>query len=357
MRTDFTRPSCVWHQELPKEMRETLRLTSWGTNPGQGKYAVGAGALRFRHSFCELRINATLPAGAKDKYTAYLSFFGGPYVSDWEYDEWSGMSRSRRESTTYGCNILADSPKRSCSFVYKPPVGYATDLRFFNNSFSVDFFTTDKIRISQIRKTRELSVNYRMAVEIELRWIKCPPAQPATPAISQIVDDQVIFGPTNFALEGNPLDSWKYYLVAFRTYYVKQVSGFDYQVDILSKKSLDVPSRAVTPLTVFVGHVSNDFYYDIDCNPSREAYMCVPPTNMRLRNSTVCTGTSCQGSVRGLDPKKSYVLWVSYPSYIDPGNYGLNYRTSKMTSQYSTELVRTKIWAQSWELGPVKPPK
>lgn len=356
MRTDFTRPSCVWHNELSKEMVETMRLTSWGTNPGQGKLSRGAGALNFRHSFCQLTVKATLPAGAKNKYTAYLSFFGGPYVADWKYEELAGMSKSRRETTASGCTIRSDTPNLSCTINYQPPMGYAKDERFYNNSLAVDFFLTDPSRIAQIKKSREVIASQRMSVDLELKWKRCGDVKPASGSpVSEIVNDQVVFGPTEFALEGNPLDVWKYYMVSYRTYFVKQVSGIDYEVSVMSKKSLDVPSRAITPLTVFVGQVTNDFYYDIDCNPGKETDTCLPPTEMRVKNSTVCTGTFCKGSVRGLDPKKSYILWVSYPAYLDPGNYPLNYRNEKAKTTYATQLVRTRMWAQTWQLGKLMP--
>jgi hypothetical protein len=388
-----------------QRLLETIRIHSSGENAFQDKFARGPGQLNFRGSLCRLSLTAVLPENSLNKYGAYLSLQGGPYMGSNEFGVAREMENHRRESMIQGCTILPGAQRRNCTLKFTPPVGYALDRRFVDNSLYVDFFTVDPERMHQLRTTRKLTPNKKIYVDLKMQWKRCTPeelvatkvaTQKATPSSHIInrnnaknnnnraeedlllgkilVDDTVVFGPTEYSLAILP-DKDTYYTVDYRTYFITAVTGVDYEVSINNNVIVEYnnspktaaaqrrviissPSkkRKFTPLTVFFAKEPTDFYLGLDCQFDRKDKTnttCIPPRNYKLKGTKVCEGLNCKGSLRGLDPKQEYVLWVSYPRYNEPGNWALNYSKKKMKSPYTTEMVTVKAWAHGWSLGKV----
>ncbi|KAG7671616.1 hypothetical protein NADE_000741 [Nannochloris sp. 'desiccata'] len=379
-----SRPSCAWHHMQTQRLLETIRIHSWGTNAVQEKYARGPGQLNFRGSLCRLSITAVLPENSINKYGAYLSLQGGPYMAGFGSGSAVDMSDHRRETMTEGCTILPGAGRRNCTVKLVPPVGYALDQRFIDNSLYVNFFVIDPERLNQLRTRRELTPNKRMYVDLVQQWKRCSPeeldrvaAAKLKPAPSSqnsntkeelmgknLVDDQIVFGPTEYSL--TDLSGWDpYFQVDYRTYFITAVTGIDYEVAV-GKKVVEYDprtgaaqspsSKEKTPLTVFFAEEPEDFYLGLDCKydpMDKTKTTCIPPTKFKVNGTKVCEGFKCKGSLRGLDPKKEYFLWISYPRYLDPGNYSLVSSKKKITSPYATEMVTIKAWAHEWSLGKV----
>ncbi len=369
-----------------QQLLETIRIHSWGTNAVQGKYARGPGQLNFRGTFCELTLTAILPENSIDKYGAYLNIQGGPMISGAGSGYATDMADHRRETISLGCTIVPGSKTRQCSVKLIPPRGYALDQRFVDNSLYVDFFTVDPVRIHQLRTTHQLTPNQRMYVDLVHQWKRCSPEElkPApkptqtTPQTStnnnknnvdligkNIVNDRVVFGPTEFSLAD--LDGWNaYFEVDYRTYFIEAVTGVDYEVVVGQKLPEIYPNekggggasskKRRTPLTVFFAKEPKDFYLGISCDydpKDKTGTECIPPTALKLNGTKLCEGFTCKGSLRGLDPKQQYFLWVSYPRYLDPSNKDLDSSKKKMKSPYATEMVTVNMWAKEWSLGKV----
>jgi hypothetical protein len=383
----YSRPSCAWHHMQSNRLAETIRIHSWGTNAVQGKGARGPGQLNFRGTLCQLTLTAVLPENSINKYGAYLSLQGGPYMAGYGSGFATDMADHRRETMTVGCTILPSSAKRNCTVKLIPPTGYALDDRFIANSLYVDFFTVDPDRIQQLKTMYQLTPNKRMYVDLVHHWKRCTTeeldekaaAAPAAIPTNQqnsisnskervvgtnIVDDRVVFGPTEYSLaQLNGNDA--YFEVDYRTYFIESVTGIDYEVVVgkqVAEMSTNGKSRSSfkkkrTPLTVFFAKEPKDFYLGIDCDydpKDKTASTCIPPTDLKLNGTKVCKGYVCRGSVRGLDPKQQYFLWVSYPRYLDPSNNDLESSRKKFKTPYATEMVMVKAWAQKWSLGKVQ---
>lgn len=372
-----SRPSCAWRHMQTQRLIETIRVHSWGSNAIQRKFARGPGQLGFRGSLCRLLLTAVLPENSFKKYGAYLSLQGGPYMA---YDYQVGAAREMQDSfrgmLTEGCTILPGALRRNCTVKLVPPVGYALDQRFVDNSLYVDFFINDPKRITQLRTTSELSLSKRLYVDLVMQWKRCTPEErtrvaAGTPSSQNgknqkkkkkkkkedlvgknLVHDSVVFGPTEYSLGDLGKDS--YYIVDYRTYFLTAVTGIDYEVAV--GKKVVGSSKKKTPLTVFFAEEPKKFYLGIDCKfdpKDKKGKTCIPPTKLRLKGTKVCKGLSCKGSVRALNPQKEYFLFVSYPRYRDPGNYKLQSSKKKMQIPFTTEMVTVKAWAHDWKLGKV----
>jgi hypothetical protein len=376
-----SRPSCAWHHLQQHRLVETIRIASWGTNAVQGKFARGPGQLDFRGTLCQLTITGVLPDNSRNKYGAYFSLQGGPFMADFGGGFATDMSDHRRETMAMGCTVLARSPNRNCTIHLTPPQGYALDQRFVNNSLSVEFFTVDPVRIQQLRKKPyELTPNTRTYADLIHTWKRCPPS-PVTPTNTlplpppppaknsyiidgtDVVNDKVVFGPTEYSFNGQ---EDVYFVVDYRTYFIKAVTGVDYHVVVgkaLENSSLPSSSSSTgkpgkklkrTPLTVFFAQEPKDFYLGIDCNhdkTDKTGNTCIPPTELKLKQASVCEGFVCKGSIRGLDPKQQYFLWISYPRYLDPSNNDLESAPNKYKIPYATEMVEVHVIAKDWKLG------
>lgn len=319
----------------------------------QSRFINGPGRLKFRGTLCRLVVTATLPPSSQDKYGAYISLEGGPRYTI-EYDT-TDMSEPGRDASIMGCTISPNSSSRSCRLIIMPPAGFAKDIRFMNNSLTVDFFVTDQSRIDQLKTDHQLTPKNRMTIDINYSWNRCPAAVLASvdSTTVPIVDDTVIFGPTDFSLKGLPLytSMRQYYMVSYRTYTVRDVTDLEWKVDV--GPSLDDPPKNATDLTVFLAQQRPGFYFGFDCNDRdpEDTDVCIPPRDFRVKGTPVCVGTECSGSVKGLDAKLEYVLFVSYPTYRDPAQYQLSFAREKTVSPYATEEVHVRMWARAWKLG------
>jgi hypothetical protein len=366
-----------------KQLVETIRIHSWGTNAIQGIYARGPGQLSFRGSLCKLTLTAVLPEKSIDKYGAYLHLQGGPMIAGAGSGYAVDMVDHRRETMTLACTILPGSKTRSCTVELVPPKGSTLDQRFIGNSLYVDFFTIDEERIDQLTTMKQLTPKNRMYVDLVHQWKRCTPEElkpetttstpaatattpPSKPSSSNknnidagkmLVHDRVVFGPTEFSITDLP-DKDHYFIVDYRTYFFEAVTGIDFQVVVgktISNNDTST-SKKKTPVTVFFAKEPKDFYLGLDCDfdpKDSSGSSCIPPTDLRLKGTKVCEGYDCKGSLRGLDPKKQYFLWVSYPRYIDPSNSKLQYSKKKLKSEYTTELVTVTVFANDWKLGRV----
>ena len=350
---DYSRPSCVWHHLRKKDMVESYRMTSWGSNAMVSRFATGAGRLKFRGTLCRLTVTATLPNNSLNAYGAYISLEGGPRYS-LQYSS-NDMSEPGRDATITGCAILPASEDRSCKVSIVPPVGYAKDRRFRNSSLNIDFFTTDPNRIYQLKTNQQLSPSKTMVVDVNYKWNRCPKAVIATLNSTQvpIVDDTIVFGPTDFSLKGLPLSTQmkQYYMVSYRTYTIINVTEVRWKVEV--GDLLDEADLEATPLTVFLAQQRRGFYFGFDCadKDPDDNTMCLPPRDYRVKGTPVCVGTVCQGSAGGLNPKEQYVLFVSYPTYRDPLQYNASFSQQRIVTPYTREEVHVRLWAVDWSLG------
>lgn len=363
------RPSCVWRTGSlagPGDVREAVRIHSWGSGSGQSRSARGPGKFNFRGSLCRVTVTAALPPSSAGKYGAYVSLGGGPLT--YTVAESEDLSETLKQAIYGGCTVAPGDARRSCSFTLEPPPRYARDYRFVNNSMNVGFFLTDGRRVAQLTggadpraaaaAPRELSPANRVFVDLKMRWHSCAAPKSQAPASKKpplMVDDTVLFGPTDFSLEDYPFKSRRpraYFSVPNRAYHLSEVSGVDWEV---KAAAVGAPgSKLPANLTVFVAQDDDFFSFSTDCEPAPgKRGVCVPPTRLRVAGSGVCRGATCRGSLRGLDPYRKYILYVSYPTFPDPLDYEANFKRAKLKPEYPTMRVAVKAWAHRWELGPV----
>lgn len=360
------RPSCIWRTGSltgSGDVREAVRIHSWGSGSGQSRKARGPGKFNFRGSLCRVTVTAVLPPASSKKWGAYVSLGGGPMP--YSIAESEDLSETLKQAIYGGCFIAPGDARRSCSFTLEPPPRYARDYRFVNNSMNVGFFLTDAHRIAQLtgadpragaNAPRELSPANRVFVDLKTHWHSCG-ASTTTPKTTKkaplMVDDSVVFGPTDFSLEDYPFSGRHpraYFSVPNRAYLLSDVSGLDFEVKAMPLG----PSKKPANLTVFVAEENGDFSFSTGCitAPGKPGF-CAPPVQYRVAGSAVCRGAVCRGSLRGLNPSMQHFLYVSYPDYPDPIDYEANFKRTKLKAVYPPLRVSVKAWARRWELGPV----
>lgn len=178
---------------------------------------------------------------------------------------------------------------------------------------------------------------------------RCSPTAypPALPAI----DDHVQFGPSDYIMQYYLDPAYKYmkpyYLLTYRSYKITNAKSITWSVDVT--KSL-APSGAKTNITSLLMTGLQYSWWTEQCKTT-----CPPPLKQAI-NGTICTGVSCTGKASGLDApdglnNNEYRLVVAYPIVSSVENVA-SFSTKPLTSKYNKQMVRTKIYAKEWNLGP-----
>ena len=235
----------------------------------------------------------------------------------------------------------------SCSANVTAPPALALRAPYSTTGIFISFFATDPSLINQYRTTGKLAVN--LVYKLEVTQQRCPPG-PASPPPNPAISDIIQYGPTDYYLQTPRLPGTQfikpYFLLSYRSYKISKMLGADWRVTVTKTLEGAVDLAVKTNMTSLL-MTEGDWvrWSEKQCRTK-----CGPPLKFALPN-TLCVGTQCIGKARGLDPKKSYRLVVSYPrvhSYYWNNSYSA---TGPVPTEFTRQMVRTQIIAKDWRLA------
>lgn len=319
--------SCVWGEDQDSNSRVRTDFTVYSK---RGNSAF----LEFpcREGHCWHDITATLPASVSLSVGVYVRLQASLSGSN-AADSWSSAEDSTPDAACY-----VSPGSRSCTTRLVLPRSYTGDRIHKRLLFYASFFSSSQRTIAWMNCTRlghsgcgANPTPFRVKVSYGIFGCSRAASQPTT-----VVKALDVFGPSPFFTGKS---AW--YLVDYKEFWMTRLTAANWTVRV------QPPAKGVKPQGVVVLLSTREKFltWTSKCPASR----CDAATaNVSLGSKAWCRGLECSGAVTKLDPKRTYVLSVMFPT-VQFGASRYMSRAGPLVSRYPSERVQVSMTGRYYE--------